>query len=265
MAARTKKPMATPATAIAALVPIARTITPDLAAWNDRWSGPIAGTEHLRITADIEGRIALPSGPMAIDSLLAAMVARRLGLPPMLLPTDALPIEIPIERAPGGAFHLASFSIGAFERFGVKWTNRRFPIAEAQTLGSSKIRTISIKAGPCKSYRLPLPAGHITEDKLVWYVVGDAAEIRYLLSLCSYLGKRRAVGLGRTVRWTVEPCEPWGPGFPVVADDGTPLRTLPADWPGVREGAEQAYKTITYPYVDKTREVLCYAPGGMPA
>lgn len=239
-------------------------IPPDLAAWNARWSD-YRGGARLRITADIEGRIALPSGPMALDSLLAAMVARRIGLPPLMLPTEALPIEIPIERAPGGAFHLASFSVGSFERFGVKWVNRRFPIAEAQTLGSAKIRTISIKAGPCKSYRIPLPAGHLTDDTLTWWAVGDAGEVRSLLSLCSYLGKRRATGLGRTVRWTVEECPEWPSGFPLMTPEGDPLRTLPADWPGVRVGAEQAFKTVTYPYVDKTREVLCYAPGGMPA
>lgn len=243
---------------------LARVIPPELAEWNARWQGYIGGAP-LRITAEIEGRIALPSGPMAIDSLLAAMVARRLDLPPLLLPTEALPIEIPVARAPsGGTFHLASFSLGAFERFGVKWVNRRFPIAEAQALGSTKIRTISIKAGPCKSYRIPLPAGHLVKDSLTWYVIGDRAAIAALLSLCSYLGKRRATGLGRVVRWSVESCEPWGPGFPILRPDGTPTRTLPADWPGVRAGAEQAFKTITYPYVDKTQEVLCYAPGGMP-
>ncbi len=243
---------------------LAPVVPPDLAAWNARWTG-YTGGEPLRITADIEGRIALPSGPMAIDALLAAMVARALDVPPLMRPDEALPIEVPIQRAPGGAFHLASFSLGAFERFGVKWINRRFPIAEAQALGSTKIRRITITAGPCKSYRIPLPAGHLTDDALAWYVVGDAAEIRSLLALCRYLGKRRAVGLGRVVRWTVEPCEPWGQGFPLVLPDGTPTRTLPASWPGVREGAERAYRTITYPYVDKTREVLAYAPGGMSA
>lgn len=247
------------------VAPLAPVVPPDLAAWNARWSGPLDGAEPLCIRAEIEGRIALPSGPMALDSLLAAMVARTLALPPLLLPTEALPIEIPIERAPGGAFHLASFSVGSFECFGVKWVNRRFPIAEAQTLGSTKIRMISIKAGPCKSYRIPLPAGHLTDDALTWYVVGDRAAVADLLAHCSYLGKRRATGLGRVVRWTVEPCAKWGPGFPIVDPSGMPTRTLPVDWPGVRPGAEQAFKTVTYPYVDRTQEVLCYAPGGMPA
>lgn len=263
MAARRPRVAPTPAHAPTAIVS-APVIPPDLAAWNARWSG-YTGGEPLRITAEIEGRIALPSGPMAIDALLAAMVARRLGLPPLMRPAEALPIEIPVERAPGGAFHLASFSIGAFERFGVKWVNRRFPIAEAQTLGSAKIRRITITAGPCKSYRIPLPAGHLADDALTWWAVGDRAAIADLLSICRYLGKRRAVGLGRVVRWAVEPCEPWGTGFPLVQPDGTPARTLPDGWPGVREGAERAYRTITYPYVDKTQEVLCYAPGGMAA
>lgn len=244
--------------------PLARVIPPDLAEWNARWAGYASG-QSLRIVAEIEGRIALPSGPMAIDSLLAAMVARRLDLPPLMLASEALPIEIPIQRAPGGAFHLASFSIGAFERFGVKWVNRRFPVAEAQTLGSDKIRRISIASGPCKSYRIPLPAGHLTEDALTWYAVGARDPIAGLLSHCRYLGKRRAVGLGRVVRWTVEPCEPWGAGFPLLSPDGEPLRTLPVTWPGVRHGAEQAFRTLSYPYTDKTREALCYAPEGMPA
>ncbi len=261
MATRRPRAVAPPVPSSALNAPA---IPPTLAEWNAQWLGYVAGAP-LRITADIEGRIALPGGAMAIDSLLAAMVARRLDLPPLMRPEDALPIEIPIQRAPGGAFHLASFSLGAFERFGVRWVNRRFPVAEAQTLGSDKIRRISITSGPCKSYRIPLPAGHLTDDALTWYVMGSAPEIRDLLSLCRYLGKRRAVGLGRTVRWTVEPCDPWDPGFPIVDAGGEPLRTLPADWPGVRAGAERAFRTLSYPYTDKTREALCYAPTGMPA
>lgn len=46
--------------------------------------------------------------------------------------------------------------------------------------------------------------------------VGDAAEVERLLGTCvSFVGKKRAVGLGEVARWEVQPL-PW----PVAGDDG---------------------------------------------
>lgn len=215
-----------------------------------------ARIQPLQVRAHLVGRIALPNGPMALDGLLAAAACLREGQVAPVRVEELRPVEIPVAREPGGRFHLASFSVGVFERFGPRWINRRFPIAEAQALAGPQLRRIPISGGPCKSYRIPLEAGHVENDMLIWYALGDEVAVRELLMAISYLGKRRGVGLGRVVQWEVEPYEPWGPGFPVVSPDGKPLRTLPIDWPGLVD-AETGYKTITYPYWRREAEELC--------
>lgn len=215
--------------------------------------------EPLRITAHLEREIALPSGSLAIDALLAAAVALRDNMPPAFTSAEVTPIEIPVRREPEGRFHLASFSVvGGWDAHGLRWVNRRFPVAEAQAFGDAKLRRIQITGGPCKSYRLPLHTAWAANDVLTWWVVGNASEIRALLGLVRYLGKRRAVGYGRVARWDVEPCEAW-PGFPVL-QDGQPLRPLPPDWPGL-VATGTAYHPLSYPYDKRNRErPLCAIP-----
>ena len=214
--------------------------------------------EPLHVTARLLTAIALPGGPLALDALLAAAVCRRDDIPP---PPPVRPIEIPVEREPGGRFHLATFSLGAAARYDHRWVNRRFPIEIAQTpLGSLRIRRVHISGGPAKSYRIPLETIHLEARRLDWYAVGERREIEELLAISRYIGKRRAVGLGRVERWEVEPCEPW-PGFPLVRD-GRALRPLPPDWPGLVEPVME-YRTISYPYWDATARVLCAVPEGV--
>lgn len=210
----------------------------------------------LVVTARLAGQIAMPDGPLALDGILAAAVAMRDGLPPPA-PGAILPIDIPVLRAPSGRFHLASFAQFTWEIYERRFVNRRFPTAEAQYLGGPKLKRINISTGPAKSYRIPMEVGHLMGDQLTWWCIGDEVEVRALLALVSHLGKRRAVGLGRVCRWTVDRCETWD-GFPVVAN-GKPLRTLPLDWPGL-DGASQAYRTLTYPYWLRANEELCAVP-----
>ncbi len=234
--------------------PTATTGLPGLDAWNARWRNFTAGVP-LRVVAHLGGRIALPSGPLALDALLAAAVCLREGVPPAPRVEDLRPVEIPVVRATGGRFHLASFSLGAFEHFEVKFTNRRFPVEMAQAIGADSVRRIGISGGPCKTYRIPLEVGHVEQDQLQWFCVGDAAEVSALLALVHYLGKRRGVGMGRVLSWDVEEIEPWGEDFPVVRE-GRPLRTLPADWPGLVDPM-LGYKTITFPYWRREAEEMC--------
>lgn len=203
----------------------------------------------LEVVATLRGGVALPNGPLALDGLVAAAVAIRDG---MVRPTgegDILPIEIPIQRAHGGRFHLASvgfFEVDASER---RWVNRRFPIGEAQQMGDARLRTARINAGPCKSYRLPLATHHAKDDRMTWWCIGDAGGVEDLLALISYVGKKRSTGNGRVAAWSVREMaveELWD-GFPVLRD-GLPLRALPLDWPGLCEDAPRGYSTITYPY-----------------
>lgn len=212
----------------------------------------------LSVTAHMRGPVCLPNGPIALDALLASAVCTRDGLEPALTASECTPIGIPVAMEPGGRFHLASVSHGAFEEREGRWVNRRFPVPEAQAMGDARLRRIQITAGACKSYRLPLEVQHLAGDVLRWWCLGDVDVIRQLLDLVGYVGKKRSVGLGRVVRWDVSECEAWD-GFPVLRD-GYPLRPLPVDWPGLSVSAERAYRVMTYPYWRRSMEELCAVP-----
>lgn len=218
---------------------------------------PCVSGVPLRVEAQLGGPVYMPDGWIALDSLLAAAEAQRQGIdPPAHAEAEGfVEIEIPVVREPGGRFHLASFSISDPEAFEVDWTNRRFPVEEGQMFGGAKLRRVSLAAGPGKSYRLPRDRQHLVNDRMHWFCIGDRERIVELLGWVHYLGKKRSVGLGRVKRWIVEPVEPWGDGFP-VALDGRPLRTLPAEWPGLKD-PELGYRVLSYPYWAHHRAELC--------
>lgn len=212
----------------------------------------------LCVTARVAGALALPNHPLALDALLASQVALREGLPAPRHAADCQPIEIPIQREPGGRFHLCSHAEYEWERHALRHINRRAPVEQYQTIGRDKIRRVQITAGANKSYRIPMQTGHVVNDELRWWCVGDADAIRELLAGVVFLGKKRSVGLGKVAAWSVEACPTWA-GFPVVRD-GKPLRPLPTDWPGL-ERPRCGYANLTYPYWAHEREELLAVPG----
>lgn len=214
--------------------------------------------KSLRVEARLHNPILLPSGTLALDGLLAAAVAMRDNLPPPVA-GHVPPLEVPLQREPGGRFHLASFAVAVVEERELRYTNRRFPMAEAQSLAEEKVRRISLSSGPNRGYRIPIEVGHLEGDSLTWWCVGEEEEVRALLHLITHLGKRRAVDYGRVRKWVVEECAPWGEGFPVLRE-GRPLRPLPLDWPGLSPNVERGYATLTYPYWERHREVECAVP-----
>lgn len=211
----------------------------------------------LRITARLLGPISLPHGPLHLDGLLAWSEAQRQRLPPIGFAPLAT-IEIPVEREPGGRFHLCSSSLATFDSHESRYVNRRFPLEQAQVLGDAKLKRIHLGAGATKSYRIPTELAFAEGDMLTWFAIGDRDGIVDLLAHVTHLGKRRAVGRGRVDAWTVEPCEPWGDGFPVVRE-GRALRPLPPDWPGLVEPV-LARAALTYPFWDRTRVLTCAVP-----
>lgn len=212
----------------------------------------------LEVVAHLRGAVCLPNGPIALDGLLAAQVAARDNLPFAFDERGIAPIEIPVQREPGGRFHLASISHQEIDQTELRWLNRRFPVAEAMVFGDAKLRRIDITAKDTKSWRIPLATFHAEHDRLTWWCIGEPDAIHELLKLCHYVGKKRAVGLGAVDRWSVTECEPW-PGFPVLRD-GLPLRSLPVDWPGLRPDAERGMAVLTYPFWRRHREEEAAVP-----
>lgn len=215
----------------------------------------------LRIEAHVPMGVCLPAHPIALDALLMAAVGLRDGLPPPANPSECQDLPIPIARERG--VYMASWGHHEVDMREGDWTNRRFPVSEAQDLGSERFKRIQLGAGPTKSYRIPRERLYLRGERMTWWAVGDAAGVRELLGWIHYVGKRRAVGLGRVHAWTVEEVEPWGDGFPVLRD-GMPTRSLPIDWPGIGADAERAYVTPTPPYWDHARRVACAVPSWEP-
>jgi len=208
----------------------------------------------LLIEARIDGQIADPYGdPVALDALLAYAIVMLEGRPPAATWDEMDRIDIPVQMSKCGRYHLASSAVYEVECIdeSCRTINRRPVVAEAQALGTG-IRTMQINAGPSKGYRMPLETGHLVDDTMRWWAIGDEAAVLDLLSHITHIGRRRAVGLGDVLEWHVCPCKPWGDDFPVVRD-GRPLRPLPADHPGL-DAPFIAMSRLTYPYWCGPRE-----------
>jgi CRISPR type IV-associated protein Csf3 len=132
------------------------------------------------------------------------------------------------------------------------YVNKRAPVVEYMQLGDGKIKSVNTGTGRNKAFRIPQPRA--LTRLMRWWCEGDEAEVRSLLGLVTHLGKKRSVGHGKVGRWEVERCEPW-PGFPVKRPDGTPMRNLPMDTPGLGPATAVGWGPVTYPYWDQTAAV----------
>lgn len=217
--------------------------------------------EALEIVAQLVGPIVVPRDGLAIDSLLAAAVALRDQIAPVGV-GPLVDIEIPVQKSACGRYHMASVCYPVIDEYERRWLNRRFPIEQAQTMGGLKLRRIQLTAGPTKSYRIPYEVGHVERDELRWWIIGEADEIRALLSLIDNVSKKRSVGLGRVAEWRVRALdegERWA-GFPIIRD-GAPLRPLPPDTAGLTGArCDLRLATMTYPYWLYERRELCAVP-----
>lgn len=200
----------------------------------------------LHTTATLVGPIGLPYQPIALDALLGAALCLREGIDPAATAAECAILPIPLAVELEGRYYLASAAVGTVERRALGHTHQRFPVDQAQMFGR-EMGTIKITAGATKSYRIPREESYLVDDRLEWWAVGDLEVVRDLLGWVTHLGRKRSVGLGRVAHWTVEPCEPWGDGFPTVRD-GVPLRTLPADHPMVDADWPRQLGVLAPPY-----------------
>lgn len=210
----------------------------------------------LRVTARLRGPL---TGAPMLDGLVGYVLAARAGLVAGFGDLVDVAIEHVIAREPGGRFHLCSSPHVQWDAHERRYVHRRFPIAEAQLLGEARLRRVNISAGPCKSYRIPSEASFASGDAIAWYCVGDPTVLEEILSAVTHLGRRRAVGRGAIAAWSVEPCAPWGDGFPILRE-GKPARPLPLDYPGLVEPFERRIETLSFPYWQHEREEVCAVP-----
>lgn len=209
----------------------------------------------IRVTAKLRGPMMRPQNGIHLDSLLMARVAVMERRPPIeWQDTRAEEPEIPIAKSACGRVFLASNSIFTVEAHEKSFTNKRFPMGEAQSMGAPTFKRVLVGGGLSKGFRIPRELVHVEGDQVVWFAVGEPERVEEILSTVASIGPRRGVGLGYVDAWTVEEVEPWE-GFPVLRD-GRPLRTLPLDWPGLGEH-RVTHGVLAPPYYERHREELC--------
>lgn len=216
--------------------------------------------DPLHVTAILfEGLVA--NDAPALDGILAAVYAVRERLLPPSDPSEVLPISIPIALSECGRVYLCSSGVShVSERESPpRHKHRRAPCIEYARLGNEKITSVLQTGGADKSYRVPYNFTLLQDNAIEWWGMGDAEMIRRLLFDVHSVGKFRGSGKGRVREWCIKTCEPWGEGFPVLRD-GEPMRPLPLDYPGLRDGAFVAYRTLRPPYHMRMLEQPCAIP-----
>lgn len=81
--------------------------------------------------------------------------------------------------------------------------NKRFDMAYADLVDFGNRRgVVNHKAATYKAYHMPV--FYRAALWVRWYCVGDKADIEYLLSTLTHIGKKTSQGWGRVIRWAVE-------------------------------------------------------------
>jgi hypothetical protein len=225
--------------------------------------------ENLRVEAHIAGPFMLkPGGTLHLDSMLMAVVAKRLNLPPIGEDAPPVPIQIPLEQDPDSGIYLSSDVIFQAEEHDIRYIRRRFPVREMLNFGGDRKPTINPALGATKSRNHPEEQIHPQGGFLRWYCRGDAEAIFSLLSDVTHVSRMRGHGQGEVLRWRVLPCESMVPregweGFPLIYQ-GRPLRALPLTWcDRLAKGCRTDYRVLRPPYWwhQAEREEECFVPG----
>lgn len=209
----------------------------------------------LQITAVMVSPVAAPGFPVALDGLLASAVCMTRNLVAGV--GDREDIDVPVQRSPCGRFYLASMGHYLTIRAAQGFVHRRAPVTEYMQIGGPKIRSVDTGTGRNKSYRIPQAKALI--DLMRWWTIGEESAIRDLLRLVTHLGRRRSVGHGKIGRWEITPVDAW-PGFPSLRPDGSPMRNLPLDVPGIGPSASIGWGPLVYPYWDQSMAVEVAQP-----
>lgn len=215
--------------------------------------------QPLHVTVTLAESIVMREPPM-LDGILAAVVAMRQGLVPLGDPLEWPELPIPLEKSGCGRYWLCSSGFAQTEAYDSHHKHRRAPVTEYARLGARCIKRADTAAGADKSHRVPYVRQILLDDTIEWWAQGDLEGVRDLLSDAHYLGKFRGSGKGRVRSWTVEQCEPWGKGFPVLRER-LPTRPLPLDTPGLwAQGCKRAHRSLRPPYWLHEREELVAVP-----
>lgn len=117
-----------------------------------------------------------------------------------MTPVDDLPLA-KIEWN-GDWWYRCSSPVYASQAEFLRYYHRRFDAAAAVVYLQPQRAKLETRCGPFKNYRLS--ARVIVTPEVVWYAVGDQAEVERLLRRCSAIGGKIGAGFGRVKAWRVE-------------------------------------------------------------
>ncbi len=198
----------------------------------------------LRITARLATSVAMQH-PVALDALLAAVVASRDQYPPMSLEERVPPPEsLPLRWHPAGFHHASMAHLDVAAHDVIRWSRKAPALHDLALLTDADKVPLS---GRWKAYWMPLrltiPAGM----RLTWWAVGEPRDVAELLRHVFGVGAKRNVGHGWVSRWTVEE---WPADWSLTRTEGERLvvsRHLPAELAPEGWMAWDS-RWLTYPY-----------------
>lgn len=115
--------------------------------------------------------------------------------------------------------------------------NKRFDTRYAHLIDfGNKRGKVIVEQGVYKAYHMPIFYRHAL--RVMWYVVGDHAEIASLLRFATNIGKKTAQGWGAVLEWNVEA---WPHDWSVRGPGGMLMRALPVQSGGVLTGFRPSY------------------------
>lgn len=171
------------------------------------------GYEPLVVTAHLRCGV-VSDGLLPLDSLLYAAQHREARPGEQVATrsrdtavehaggTDMLPLQVIDGQGPLWYYAASCAVWPSSVADGVDHWSKRLDSQYVKLLEQQRAR-VPTSGGRYRGYRMPLAYRHALT--VTWYAVGQMARIRALLALCSHLGKKREMGWGAVIDWTVQP------------------------------------------------------------
>lgn len=153
---------------------------------SDPWSPSLEGLLAYWMLREQLGEEAFALGSIGVD-------------PMRVIGPDDLPLAV--DRHEEAWWWVASSPIVASVARFPRWFHRRFDLAEAATYTAEAARTVNVKGGQFKNYRIRREV--VLTPTLTWHAMGDPDEVRRLLRRCTHIGYGGAKGYGEVARWEV--------------------------------------------------------------
>ncbi len=182
-----------------------------------------------KITAHMDGSGLYydPSEPIHLDSLIAWVLAPKQGLRHLDRAGEPGLVRLPVKSSVingSRVWHASALHPAGPTGESIWYWRKRLRQSRCElTTGAPNLTN-----GTYRDWQMPVPL--LLARRMVGYVVGKRKDIRKCLDEVRYLGKKRAHGHGKVLRWEIEECE----DDHSLVMDGRAMRWLPTPG-GARE------------------------------